>query len=1025
MTFSYESNEVLSLLWRATWQSSVLALMVAAAIFVSRNWLAAKWRVVLWMLPLCRMLLLVVPASGLSVFNGVNLLTEAQAVLPMESSKQSELPPLAERNTTQRAAELDLQNKRETSLRSDAFALPAVAAPVTPVTSAIEQTASRINIVTVAITIWLLGCVMMTLRWGRAALALRRTLARCKPLERDLWEQVKPASLSSSRLQALLPVRCLATQQDLGPATCGFFHPTILLPQQLVSELTTDQLRDIIRHEYQHIRRFDVLLLTLSRCVRTIHWFNPVAYFVSRILRREVELAVDAATISSLPVPERQAYGYLLLQLARRPAGQFGLAQMADRRSDLKVRIEAISNPSQTSPARSALAIGLIGTLLVVGCTQEKEASAPAKATVTSKPALGANAADESNAGQPTTNKSAEPKYFVVGTVREAGTNNPIAGAEVRLLVESEQDLAKRGPKGISDADGKYRIEVPMGNVKLWFPWLKPGYWLPSKEAMRDIVTSPEQPEAVHDIFANKSPVWNVQVIGDLSESPMISAMEEPDAAKRAALIRHEYVTWDKSPLQAFSHLDANGRGTLTQVGTSGGLFVGIVNVQAELVVEPGFDNTQVVSADRLPDSKTTKMIDKAGKQATVSEATVSVDNGVPLLTFQLKSTTPIAFQKLTGRVVDDMGEPILGARIGAAGGKEKEGNSVWPIDTVTDEDGRFQLDVPIQEAISNNLQFAAIVSKDGYAGIDTEYIDTTKDFNKIDFGTIKLAKGHSLPVQVVDSNGKPLAGATIEPGNAYSLRSQAVRSDANGRATLNNLPSGVIRATASHGGQSISTKLVVSKDESENTVTTLKLAAPPSPQANGVQRNETLGIGTTAPDWDLKGWSDGKDRKIADYRGKVLVLDFWGVWCGPCVSAIPSMQALAEKYEPKDVVFLGIHTPDGELDQIRKLKKLRGWTAPSGIDRGTSNADGTTSSAYGIRGYPSVLIIDRQGKVAFNSGIEPKDRDAFMEEMGELAKANGIAWPPNEKAPQSEQEENMSKLMQAMFSREIDRVLE
>lgn len=727
MTFSYETNEVLSLLWRATWQSSMLTLMVAAAIFVSRNWLAAKWRVVLWMLPLCRMLLLVVPASGLSIFNGVSLLREAQAALRMESSKESELPQLAELNTTTLIAELDMQSKLETSLRQDAFELPVIAAPATPVTRANERTANRLSIATILFTTWLLGCVVMTLRWGWAALALRRTLARCAPLERDLWEQLKPASLSSSRLQTLLPVRCLTTQKDLGPATCGYFRPTILLPQQLVRELSTDQLRDIIRHEYQHIRRFDVLLLTLSRCVRTIHWFNPVAYLVSKILQREMELAVDAATINSLQVSERQAYGYLLLKLARRPADQFGLAQMADRRSDMKARIEAISNPLQTSPTRSALAIGLIGTLLVVGCTQEKEASSTAQESEAPKTVQVANAAEESKVVQPTNSESTEQKYFVVGTVREAVTNEPIAGAEVGLLVMSEQLPEKRAPKGISDAQGKYRIEVPMGTVKLWNPWLKPGFWLSSEDAMKDIVTSPEQPEAVHDIIANKSPTWQVHAIGDLSQSPMISAMEVPDAAKRAALIKHEYVTWNTLPLQAFSHLDASGRGALTQVGMSGGLIVGIVNVQAELVVEPGFDNTYVVSADRLPDSKSTRMNDKAGKQATVTEATVTLENGVPLLTFQLRSTLPIAFQKLTGRVVDDNDEPISGARIGAAGGKEDAGNSVWPNDTVTDQDGRFQLDIPIQEAMSNSLQFAAIVTKDGFAGIDTEYVDAAK----------------------------------------------------------------------------------------------------------------------------------------------------------------------------------------------------------------------------------------------------------------------------------------------------------
>jgi len=1025
MNFSYEANETLSLLWRATWQSSVLALLVAVTILVSRRWLAAKWRVVLWMLPLCRMLLLVVPASGLSIFNGINYLAELRTALPILSAIDNDLPPFRELNAAPLNAPSSLQGTFETSLQSEATTVPVA---IEPLTLANERVANQWSLAAITMFLWLLGCVVLTLRWGWSALALRRTISRCEPLDRELWEQLKPASLASSRLHALFPVRCLMTELDLGPATCGLFRPTILLPQQLVSELTTDQLRDIISHEYQHIRRFDVLLLALSRCVRTIHWFNPVAYIVSRMLRREMELAVDAATISTLQVSERQAYGHLLIRLARRPASQFGLAQMADRKSAVKARIEAISNPLQTSPARSALAVVIIGTLLVVGCTQEKETSVTAKPTNTAQATTSvpiSNTAQASKTTEATNTDATEPKYFVTGTVREAGTNQPIAGAEVGLLVESEQEPEKRAPKGISDAEGKYRIEVPMGNVKLWFPWLKPGYWLSDKDAMKDIVTSPEMREAVHDIIANQSPVWQIQAIGDLSLSPMISAMEVSDAAERAAIINHEQVTWNETPPITASHLDANGRAALTQVGTSGGLLVSVVNVQAELVVEPGFDNTRVVSADRLPDSKTTKLIDEAGKQATVTEAVVTLDNGVPLLTFQLRSTTPIAMQKLTGLVVDVNGKPLSGARVGAAGGRKNAGNSSGPSETVTDEDGRFQLDVPIQEAISKNLQFAAIITKDGYAGIDTEYLDAATDFKAIDFGSIKLSKGHSLPLQVVDLDGKPVAGATIEPDSSYSLRRQAVRSDANGHATLNNLPSGLIRVSARHGNLAAASKLLVSEDDRENTETILKLAETPSPQPSSEQRAEPLEVGAVAPDWDLKGWSDGKERKIADYRGKVLVLDFWGVWCGPCVSAIPSMQALAEKYEPRDVVFLGIHTPDGEFDQIRKLKKLHGWTSPSGIDRGTSNADGSTSTTYGIHGYPSLLIVDRQGKIAFNSGIEPKDRSVFMQEMSDLAKANGIDWPPNENAPQSEQEESMSKHMQAMFSREIDRVLE
>src|SRR5690606_32000006 len=144
----------------------------------------------------------------------------------------------------------------------------------------------------------------------------------------------------------------------------------------------------------------------------------------------------------------------------------------------------------------------------------------------------------------------------------------------------------------------------------------KPGYWLPTKDAMVSVVTSPEKPEAVLNIAAKPAPIWHVQTIGEPGDNPIISAMEEANPAARAALLKREYVTWDESPPQAFSELDADGRGMLTQVGTSGGLFVGIVNVPAELVVEPGFDHTNVLSATRMPNSDITEMIDVNDRHA-------------------------------------------------------------------------------------------------------------------------------------------------------------------------------------------------------------------------------------------------------------------------------------------------------------------------------------------------------------------------------------------------------------------------
>ena len=372
MASSYEANEVLSLLWRATWQSAVLALLVAATILLCRSWLAAKWRVVLWMLPLCRMLVLVVPASGLSIFNSFSLLTEAQPASAIASSKEIELLPFAPSNAASPTVGWDAQGNSKRLDRHDAFGFPVEAASVE---SANEQTSSRFSMATVAIALWLVGCLFMWFRWFFSAMALRRILARCEQLDSDLWEQVKPASLASSLPSSLFPVRCFVSEKDLGPASCGLFRPTILLPRQLVSELSTSQLRNIIRHEYQHIRRFDVLLMTLSSWVRIIHWFNPLSYVLTWQLHQEMEFAVDAATIMPLQASERKAYGHLLISLARRPASRFGLAQMADQRSAVNARIDAIVNLRQASLGRSAIAIAIIIFLIVVGCTQEKETS--------------------------------------------------------------------------------------------------------------------------------------------------------------------------------------------------------------------------------------------------------------------------------------------------------------------------------------------------------------------------------------------------------------------------------------------------------------------------------------------------------------------------------------------------------------------------------------------------------------------------------------------------------------------------
>ncbi len=90
---------------------------------------------------------------------------------------------------------------------------------------------------------------------------------------------------------------------------------------------------------------------------------------------------------------------------------------------------------------------------------------------------------------------------------------------------------------------------------------------------------------------------------------------------------------------------------------------------------------------------------------------------------------------------------------------------------------------------------------------------------------------------------------------------------------------------------------------------------------------------------------------------GKVVLLDFWGTWCGPCVANIPKVQALHEKYQNEGLVVLGLHSSNGS-DDVEAFLEAQGITFPIAVD------NGQTAKDFAIDAWPTYFLIDRQGKV-------------------------------------------------------------
>ena len=139
----------------------------------------------------------------------------------------------------------------------------------------------------------------------------------------------------------------------------------------------------------------------------------------------------------------------------------------------------------------------------------------------------------------------------------------------------------------------------------------------------------------------------------------------------------------------------------------------------------------------------------------------------------------------------------------------------------------------------------------------------------------------------------------------------------------------------------------------------------------------ENVSEGKPAPDFTLKDLQ-GKDLTLSSLRGKYVVLDFWGSWCGWCIKGIPEMKKYYAKYKDK-MEILGIDCRDTEEKWKEAVEKHE---LPWLHVRNEGNPD--VSTLYAIEGYPTKIVIDPEGKIA---KIVVGEDPAFYEYLDELFK--------------------------------------
>ncbi len=115
---------------------------------------------------------------------------------------------------------------------------------------------------------------------------------------------------------------------------------------------------------------------------------------------------------------------------------------------------------------------------------------------------------------------------------------------------------------------------------------------------------------------------------------------------------------------------------------------------------------------------------------------------------------------------------------------------------------------------------------------------------------------------------------------------------------------------------------------------------------------------GTAASDFTLQDLN-GNSVRLSDYKGKVVIIDFWATWCPPCRASIPGLEKIYKTYKDKGLVILAISLDQGEWDSVKSFSAEYGITYP--VLKGTEDV----SDAYQVRTIPLILVLNKEGKIS------------------------------------------------------------
>jgi peroxiredoxin len=139
------------------------------------------------------------------------------------------------------------------------------------------------------------------------------------------------------------------------------------------------------------------------------------------------------------------------------------------------------------------------------------------------------------------------------------------------------------------------------------------------------------------------------------------------------------------------------------------------------------------------------------------------------------------------------------------------------------------------------------------------------------------------------------------------------------------------------------------------------------------------VGVEQAAPDFTLKSL-EGRNLRLDEYKGQVVLINFWASWCGPCRQELPLLDRINARYHDAGFAVLGVNV-EGQMGPASDMAKKTGVSFPVLVDENQR-----VSELYDLEAMPTSVVVDRDGVVKYvHRGYKPGDEAKYLEVVKKL----------------------------------------